>query len=93
MKGDDAPPPDVAHYIPPAWAEETDPSPKAAREKPWLCGLVASATICVTICVTTIAILAKHTKEGAHMESGTWHHRNILEYSRLVVSVLIGLKI
>ena len=71
MKGDDAPPPDKARYIPPAWAEGTDPNPKAAghaRKKQ--CLIVACVVVVAAICATIIALLLTQMEEEAKMESG-----------------------
>ena len=71
MKGNDAPPPDKAHYIPPAWAEETDPNPKAAegQARKKLCIIIVCVVVAL-VCVTTITLLVIQMDEGAHMESG-----------------------
>ena len=71
MKGNDVPPPDKAHYIPPAWAGEADPKSKAAgghaRKK--LCIIIVCVVVAL-VRVTTITLLVIQMDEGAHMESG-----------------------
>ena len=71
MKGNDVPPPDRAHYIPPAWAGETDPKSMAAegRTRKKLCIIIVCVVVAL-VRVTTITLLVIQMDEGAHMESG-----------------------
>ena len=71
MKGDDAPPPDKARYIPPAWAEGTDPNPKAAgHARKMQCLCIGCMVVVAAICAIIIALLLMQMEEETHMESG-----------------------